>query len=204
MPKFFLVPVLAFGLSLASVAEAALVSTLGDVDGFGIPGAEANPADGTGYVTDLGAPLNRDFRDAGDPDFTDVWTSGPLSYTHSYDPSFAAASAVLEVQFAGIHNFSGPGYAVSYNGTEVGTVDPNVFAGSFQAVETLFFTIPVALLTGSDTVAFDIASFDTYSVNFSTLTLDGPMAVVPLPAGITLLGGALLLGGLVARRRKNA
>jgi hypothetical protein len=84
----FYVGVLILVFAVTGETNAAIVSLVGDKDGFGIPGAPPVPADGTLWSSGLGGVFFTDYRDAFDlanAPFTDIWRSpGGFSYSHTY------------------------------------------------------------------------------------------------------------------------
>ncbi len=195
--------VLALVIGAAGQAEAALVTSLvGDKDGFGLSGAPAVPVDGTLWQTDLGGVFFADYRDAGDllnAPFTDLWAGdSAISYTHNYSLGGETPTlATLSVQFAGVADDRGP-WDVFFNGTLVGQIPTDTSVNNFEKIRLLSFNIPVALLTGSDSILLNInvpSPSDGYSINFSELQITST-AAVPEPSSLASgLIGLLFAGG---------
>ena len=191
-------------LAAVQPADANVVDSLvGDKDGFGLPGAPAVPADGTLWVTDLGGTFFTDYRDAYDlanAPFTDIWFSqAAISYTHTYSlGGLTPVSAQLSLQIAGIadaaNNINRGPWNVFVDGTLVGQIPQNFDANAFQEIKIYSFSVPVALLTGSDSVLLNInvpTLNDGYIINYSELTI----TTIPEPSTLALA----VLGTLALR-----
>ncbi len=185
-------------LSTSRESNAATVSLVGDVDCFGLGGS---CPDGTLWRDELGGVFFTNYQGLGDPSFTDKWSTDiSPSYTHAYLLGGAPVSATLEVRTAGLADDRGP-WDVIFNGTVIGAFPTNTRANAFQEVLTHSFSVPIALLTGSDLVNLAInttGQSDGYSIDFARLTIE--TTAVPEPASALLLAcGAL---GVLARRRR--
>lgn len=182
---------------LPAVANASVISTVGDKDCFGLGGA---CPDGTRWRDDLGGVFFTSNQGLGDPAFTDAWDSpGAVAYSHTYALDGAPIGAVLEVKIAGIHDVNtGSVYDVLFNGVSIGAIPPNFSNEAFQEVLSYFFAVPTALLTGADVVSWAGTGGDGYSIDFSELTI---RTAVPEPATLLLLGVGL---AAAARRRQRA
>ncbi len=192
--------VVALGAALAAPAMAQ-TSLVGDKDCFGLGGS---CPDGTGWQTDLGGTFGfpSSYQGPGDPAFTDKWDADiDFSYVHTYALG-AASSAFLTILTAGLADNRGP-WDVFFNGTSIGQFTVNTNASAFEEVRTFTFAVPVALLTGSDTIrlAINTPEFnDGYSIDYSELTINA----VPEPATVALMLAGLGVVGGVARRRSRA
>ena len=197
-------------LMLATASPAAVTDLLGDKDGFGVG---CPIADGQHFL-DYGYYWG-DFRDPGDPSFTDNWNTwsgdtGVLSWTHVYDlGSLTPGSATLEVFIAGIADYINWSADVSVDGTSVGTIAGigGVYPGSLGSTThdqtRLFaFDIPLGLIDGSENVVITTSYWgDAYIVDYSQLTVVPPVVIPddPPPSGGTThtpAPGAVVLGGI--------
>lgn len=179
---------------MGTAASAAVVDLVGDKDCFG-----------TGDVCAEGVapfPYTDVTPGVGDVAPFDHWniTSSTQSWTHSYAAG-AYSSASLALRTIGIGDVAGP-YDVFVDGTKVGEIPYDGFG--HLIIETFTFSgagVMALLNDGSATVSFTPSSTDGWSIDYSELTLN--MSAIPVPASLPLLGGALLFGGWVARRRRK-
>ena len=209
---------IALGLT-ATGAQAAVTVMAGDADCFG-----ADP----GFCT-AGAfpaiPVAFDNAAPGDPVGTDAFGMlGTVSLDFFLDLAGATAlSASLEVRVAGVDVFIEPGgggdpdvgMTFDVNGTQVGTFHEPIVIGSDinqRKITTLVFSVGIASLVdgGTNTLviapedAFGTGAFDSYAVDYATLTVEtasAPSSEVPIPAPLALLAGGLGLLGFASRRK---
>lgn len=208
-------------LALASVSSAAITITdlIGDKDGFGLG---VPIASGEHYL-DYGGYWWCDYRDPGDPPFTDTWSqledcTFDRSWTHSYDldiGDFILDSATLEIFVAGIADYLEWTAEVIVDGISVGTIpgigvshsDPFAPVDPYphDLTRLLTFDIPLDLINGSESVMLDVYDEDCrdgYIVDYSELTVTAveppePEPPCPCPCDpIIPAPGALLLGSI--------
>ncbi|MBN2180635.1 MAG: hypothetical protein JW715_01880 [Sedimentisphaerales bacterium] len=177
----------------APAAKAAIITDLvGDKDGFGLD----SPIESGLHYLDYGIYWE-DYRDPGEPVFTDNWYDGDKLWTHSYDISgITPASATLEIYIAGIADYVGWNANIRVNGVTVGTIIG--VDGPHDLTNILSFNVPVYLLTGLDTVMIDVSDGnDAYTVDYSELSINP----IPVP-GAALLSciGVGFVGWLRKRR----
>lgn len=181
-------------LNVTAPAEAAttIVDLQGDKDGFGVGCPIANGL----HYTDYGYYW-ADYRQAGDPAFTDYWDSDDKSWTHTYDlMGLTPVSATLEIFVAGIADYPDWNADVLVNGVSVGTIPSDDSAHDLTRILT--FNIPIGLLNNPDGVTIDVNhDVDGYTIDYSQLTIQA----IPAPGAIALCGvGTTLLGWLRKRR----
>ncbi|MGO9096542.1 MAG: PEP-CTERM sorting domain-containing protein [Bryobacteraceae bacterium] len=188
-----LTAVLVYCLLAVSVASAGTVTSLyGDVDCFGLPGVTSCP-DGSLWSTGLGGVFFTDYRDPAEiasNSVTDVWAApGDVSWTQPAYSTAGALSASFSIRIAGIADDGGP-YPVLFDGTSIGSIPENPGTNAFQEVLTYTFSVPVGLLTGSDTIAINGTGGDGYIIDYAQLTVTNNATGVPEPAtfGLLLLG----------------
>lgn len=186
-------------LMLATASPAAVTDLLGDKDGFGV----GCPIASGQHFLDYGYYWS-DFRDAGDPSFTDNWLeqTGDRSWTHIYDlGGLTPGSATLELFIAGIANYADWSADVRVDGTSVGTIagigelyptQPSPI--THDLTRLLTFDIPVGLINGSENVVIETSYWgDNFIIDYSELTIN---AASPSPSGQAPAPGAVLLGGI--------
>ena len=173
-------------ITQSAYSNVTIMDLEGDIDGFGVGCPIANGL----HYTDYGAYW-ADNRDVGDPSFTDYWTVGDRSWTHTYDLlGLTPVSASLELYVAGIADTQG-GYAdVLVNSVKVGTITAETTASDITRIVT--FNIPIELLNSPDGIIIDISTIlDGYIVDYSKLTIQA----IPAPGAIALCGiGTALIG----------
>ena len=185
---------------LAGAASASdISSTVGDRDCFGLGGS---CPDGTRWQNQLGGVFFNNYQTPGDPAFTDKWSTDIApTYVHNYVLDGIPTVADLLIKFAGVADFRGP-WDVLFNGSLIGQIPTNTSANGFQEVKSYVYSVPLNLLTGSDTVQLNInvpTQTDGYSIDFSQLEI--VTSPVPEPGTILMLGSGLL-GVAVLRRRR--
>ena len=196
MKKHFLICAFAFLiLTITPAAQSAITITdlQGDKDGFGV---NCPIASGLNYL-DYGQYWY-DYREPGDPDFTDYWYEGDKSWTHSYDLlGLTPISATLEIFVAGIADYAGWSADVSVDGVIVGTI-PGL-EGQHDVTRLLTFNIPIGLIDNWEDVIIDVSDGgDAYIVDYSELSVNA----IPAPGAVLLCGiGVSFLSWL--RRRQT-
>ncbi len=179
---------------LTDTVSAAVISLVGDKDGFGLSGAPAVPV--FGNWQDFGGTFPDDNRTGSDPLFTDFWSfeqngpplGSPIVYTHSYILPGSPLGALLSINQAGMSDDRGP-WDVEFNGTVVGSITD----GLLQNFRLNTFTVPTGVLTGSDTVRliYRDTQGEGFAINFSELAIETSTAPVPEPSSMILLAAGL-------------
>lgn len=195
-----------FLLGLAGTAHAALLTdTLGDKDCFGLGGS---CPDGTLWQDDLGGTFGANYSTPADPSFTDRWFSASnIAYSHAIALGGAAVLSVeLEIKTAGLADNRGP-WDVLVNGVKVGEFATNTSTNAFQEVITHLFSIPEALLDGTEDILLainDSSVTDGYSIDYSELRVT-TADQVPEPGSLALILSAIAgIGALARTRRRHA
>ena len=200
------IALIALSTLLAQSSKADVSSLVGDVDGFGIPGAPANPANGSDFLA-IGGAISGDYRSAADlanAPFTDIWTyhqnTGDVGYNHVYSLlGQTPLVATLSIQEAGMSDARGP-WNVLFNGTSIGQI--GVFSSTFgTTIQTLSWNVPIGLLTGNDHISLvydtTIDASEGYAINYSQLSIQA----TPEPSTLMIASCAGL--GLVASRLRK-
>jgi len=183
----------------AGVAQADVVSMVGDNDCFGLGGT---CPDGSRFVTDLGGTFFQSYQGPGDGPYTDLWNDfGSVTFNHAYSLPGGISAATLVIRIAGIHDINQTQiYDVSFDGTVIGDIPVNYDAYNYQEVLTYTWNVPTNLLTGNDTVSWSGTGTDGYIIDFSELKIQA--SGMPEPGTLILLGSGLA-GMFGLRRRIN-
>ena len=173
-------------LFFASSAQAAVLGSLGDKDGYGIGATH-------------GASFDFSSVGAGDGDGTDVWVFGDQSFTMTVNTAGVASAPALQLEIG--HGGDGLGALtkVFIGATQIGVLTDGDDAGpgyNYYFRDVLDLTPYKALLTGSTTLRFDVAtSGDGWALDFIELK------AVPEPSTVILFLAGLLGLGLLRRRQ---
>ena len=192
-----LISIFVFALIFTSFTQSAqsaitITDLQGDKDGFGVG---CPIASGLHYL-DYGYYW-ADYRDQGDPAFTDYWYEDDKSWSHTYDlMGLVPVSATLEIFVAGLADRDGWYGEVLVNGVMIGYIPTDTSANDLTRLLT--FNIPVGLLANPDGVTIDINNdLDGYTIDYSQLTIQA----IPAPGALVLCGiGTGLLGWLRKKR----
>ena len=192
-----LISIFVFALIITSFTQSAqsavtITDLQGDKDGFGVG---CPIASGLHYL-DYGYYW-ADYRNPGDPSFTDYWYSDDKSWSHTYDlMGLVPISATLEIFVAGLADRPEWYGDVLVNGVMIGYIPADTSANDLTRLFT--FNIPVGLLTNPDGITIDINNdLDGYTIDYSQLTIQA----IPAPGALALCGlGTGLLGWLRRKR----
>ncbi|MBN2590128.1 MAG: hypothetical protein JXA96_09710 [Sedimentisphaerales bacterium] len=190
--SFFVFAFIIFSSTQSAQSAVTIIDLQGDKDGFGVG---CPIASGLHYL-DYGYYW-ADYREPGDPDFTDYWYEDDKSWTHTYDlMGLVPVSATLEIFVAGLADKAEWNGEVFVNGVSVGTILPDTSANDLTRILT--FNIPVGLLINPDGVTVDVNNdLDGYTIDYSQLTIQA----IPAPGALALCGiGTAMLGWLRKKR----
>lgn len=195
--KFLLAGAFALGLA-GSASAASLQFGAGDKDCFGLGGV---CAPGDRYNSDLGGQYFGDNSNHGDAVGTDFWDIGPRDFLFRINVgSDSVVAATLKIFVAGAE--LAQGLTVRFGDTVVGQIlasggDAHEAAGLYSFALNPAHISSLARIRLSPTDINEAYIVDHVEIDLET----EPVATVPVPAGLPLLGAALGLTALLRRRK---